>query len=378
MSRTHDDACPGALHVHQAADGALARVRLPGGMIRAGQLQALADAAATFGAGTLELTSRGNLQLRGVSDTAGLADALAQTGLLPSRTHERVRNIVASPLTGRAGGLMDVRPLVEALDHGLCADPDLAGLPGRFLFSIDDGRGDVSGLRADAGIEVCAEGAALLLAGRDTGVRVQPEDAVSVLLTVARRFAAVRGTAWRISELDSTTALTDGFAAAEPTLSVTHVSGPPVGWIVQTADDQPRADDEPRVTLGAAVPLGVLTARQAQFVAAVDSPVVVTPWRSLLVCDLAEGVADAALRVLAPLGLVFDEASPWLRVSACVGSPGCERAEADVRAEATRAAESGTSSEPVHYVGCERGCGRPPTGKVLIVTREGITADART
>ena len=50
---------------------------------------------------------------------------------------------------------------------------------------------------------------------------------------------------------------------------------------------------------------------------------VITPWRSVLICDLDEGVADAALRVLAPLGLVFDETSPWLDVSACTGSPGC-------------------------------------------------------
>ena len=87
------------------------------------------------------------------------------------------------------------------------------------------------------------------------------------------------------------------------------------------------------MALGAAVPLGVLEARQAHFVAAIDAPVVITPWRSLLVCDLAEGVADTSLRVLAPLGLVFDENSPWLRVSACVGSPGCEKSLADVRAE---------------------------------------------
>ena len=46
MTRARDDdACPGALHVHQAADGALARVRLPGGIITASQLEALALAA---------------------------------------------------------------------------------------------------------------------------------------------------------------------------------------------------------------------------------------------------------------------------------------------------------------------------------------------
>ncbi len=112
---------------------------------------------------------------------------------------------------------------------------------------------------------------------------------------------------------------------------------PPVGWITQ---------DDGRVALGAAVPLGVLSARQAQFLAAIEAPVVITPWRSLLVCDLAEGVADTSLRVLAPLGLVFDETSRWLEVSACVGSPGCERSRADVRAEATRAAAPGRRRAP--------------------------------
>lgn len=35
-----------------------------------------------------------------------------------------------------------------------------------------------------------------------------------------------------------------------------------------------------------------MSARQAQFVAAIDAPVVITPWRSLLICDLTDGVAD--------------------------------------------------------------------------------------
>ena len=114
--------------------------------------------------------------------------------------------------------------------------------------------------------------------------------------------------------------------------------------------------------------------------AAIDAPVVITPWRSLLVCDLAEGVADTSLRVLAPLGLVFDENSPWLRVSACVGSPGCEKSRADVRAEASRAIAEDLEDLPaghVHYVGCERACGSPLSGEVRVATGEGFQPVAR-
>ena len=89
------------------------------------------------------------------------------------------------------------------------------------------------------------------------------------------------------------------------------------------------------------MPLGVLPARTAEFLAAIEAPLVITPWRSVLVCDLDEGVADSALRVLAPMGLIFDANSPWLSVSACVGSPGCERSSADVRGDAMRAVETG-------------------------------------
>lgn len=335
-------------------------------MITASQLEALAEGAIRFGSGTLELTSRGNVQIRAVRNTGGLADAIAAAGLLPSRTHERVRNIIASPLTGRLSGSTDVRPWVARLDRAICSSPALSGLPGRFLFSIDDGSADVSGFAADTGVQVLADAGpfgqvALLLTGRDTGVRLAPSEAVEALCLVACRFAAIRGTAWRIAELADPSVLLAGLPAGRPTLGTIRVGRPPIGWITQCDD---------RVALGAAVPLGVLTARQAQFVAAVEKPVVITPWRSLVVCDLDEGEADTALRVLAPLGLVFDEDSPWLRVSACVGSPGCGRSRDDVRAEATRVADSGAAATRVHYVGCERACGSPPAAEVLVATGE--------
>ena len=364
MVRSRDiDVCPGALQVHQAADGALVRVRLPGGTITAPQLATLAGLATEFGAGTVELTARGNVQVRGITDTVAVAAEIAprlhDAGLLPSPTHERVRNIVASPLSGRAGRRRDVRPWVCELDAAIRATPPLADLGGRFWFSLDDGRADVSGLRAAVGVHVGDDGCALLLAGCDTGVRLDGCDVVDALVDVATQFLAIRGSAWRVNELDDPQRLIPG-AEPEPA-PFPAITRPPVGWITQ---------DDGRVALGAAVPLGVLSSRTADYLAAINVPLVITPWRSILVCDLDDAVADAALRVLAPLGLVFDENSPWLNVSACAGSPGCARSAADVRADAAASLDSVTPAHR-HFVGCERACGSPPAGDVLLATGNG-------
>jgi precorrin-3B synthase len=359
MARTRDtDACPGALQVHQGADGALARIRLPGGALSAAQLAALADTSNRLGSATLELTGRGNLQIRGITDVAAVADAVAAAGLLPSATHERVRNIVASPLTGRVGGNADVRTWVRELDAAICAESRFADLGGRFWFSIDDGRGDVSGLGADVGAHVFEDGVALLLTGRDTGVRLSDGDVIDALIEVAVRFTETHGNAWRVSELADAAALWPGAKLGD---SFPPVSRPPVGWIEQV---------DGRVALGAAVPLGVLSAHVAEYLAAIGAPLVITSWRSVLICDLDDTVADTALRVLAPLGLIFDANSPWLAVSACVGSPGCVHSVADVRADAAQALDTGSVVHR-HFVGCERACGSPPAGEVLIATGEG-------
>ena len=210
--RTRVDACPGVLQVHPAMDGGLARVRLPGGRLESAALIELVAVAVEHGDGALHLTSRGNVQLRGLpvgADDPGLvavAARLAAAGLLPSASHERVRNIVASPWTGLLGGRLDVRPQLGELDAGLLADPALAGLPGRFLFGLDDGRGDVAGLRPDAcWLALAGDQGALLLDGDDSGVRVAASEAAGALLDVARAFLAARGSgeaaAWRVRDL---------------------------------------------------------------------------------------------------------------------------------------------------------------------------------
>src|SRR4029450_2595850 len=93
-----------------------------------------------------------------------------------------------------------VRPWVVAFDAGLCADPLLAGLPGRFLVTLDDGRGDVAGLRGDVGLLALTPGTvALTLGGADSGLRATPRAAVPLTLAAPRAFlpqrAAPGGTA---------------------------------------------------------------------------------------------------------------------------------------------------------------------------------------
>ncbi|MFI6865570.1 precorrin-3B synthase [Nocardia sp. NPDC050406] len=377
MTRSDPDSCPGVLRLHEAADGPLARIRVPGGRLEPEQLLALAEAARDLGDGTIELTSRGNVQLRQVRDAAALERRLDAAGLLPSATHERVRNIIASPLSGRIGGWSDVHGLVPALDAGLRADARLADLPGRVLFTLDDGRGDVSGLGADIGVHAVDEHEyALLLGGTDSGLRVPAEHTVEVMLSAARGFLELRDGQWRLHEIpDGPATLAERLRAAHPHLTVAEAlelparQDIPIGWL-QQGDD--------RVTLGAGVRLGSLAARTAEFVAAIERPIYLTPWRTLVITDLDEWTAEQVVRVLAPMGLIFDATDPWLQVTACAGQPGCAKSHTDVRADAAEAVESGRvlpsgTAQPAHGIpaeevvavgrqhwsGCDRRCGRP-------------------
>ncbi|MGW5143337.1 precorrin-3B synthase [Nocardia beijingensis] len=391
MTRGAADSCPGVLRLHEAADGPLARVRVPGGRLEPAQLQALAEAARDLADGAIELTSRGNVQLRRVRDAGAMTDRLAEAGLLPSATHERVRNIIASPLSGRIGGLADVHPLVPALDTGLLAAPRLAGLPGRVLFTLDDGRGDVSGLGPDIGVHaVGADEFALLLAGVDSGLLLSAADAVDVMLAAAHEFLDLRGDdpgRWRLHEIEhGAERVVDRLGLSPGTERLEFSAAPniPIGWLEQ---------DDGSVALGVGVRLGSLPARTAEFVAAVERPVFVTPWRSLVITDLTEWTAEQVVRVLAPMGSIFDADSPWLLVSACAGQPGCAKSHTDVRTDAADAVGSGrvrpgpadpldppptTSAAEVavagrqHWSGCDRRCGRP-RGEVtdIVATGEG-------
>lgn len=382
----------------------MARVRVPGGILTASQVRELGATAASLGSGVIELTSRANVQVRGLSGETEteFAGRMAAAGLLPSATHERVRNILASPMAGLDGyGLIEVAPLVRELDLALCARPALSELPGRFLFAIDDGRSDMTPLGADVTLlptprSTSSHGdaveGALLLAGEDSGLRVNLAGAVPAMMAAAEAFLAERSaqnsTAWRVSELNDGPARIGariGSAAAPSGVGDTVVPGGaadvrsrhPLGLVGGRGE---------RVAVVVMPPLGRLTSAQAHSLAAAaeagDGEIRLTPWRGAVVPGLNREDAELWLARLAATGLVTDPLSPWTGVTACAGRPGCAKSLADVQADAARSVvllvdPPPAGALPVHWAGCERRCGRPSGRAVVVVaTGNGYRVDA--
>lgn len=273
--RTRRDRCPGALRPWPAEDGLLIRLRLIGGRVRSASLRKLAAAAERFGDGRVHVTGRANLQLRGFpGDDGRLTDealaAVQATGLLPTRSHELVRNVMVSPQTGLAGGRADLRGVAARLDALICADPRLAELPARFLFVLDDGRGDLLDRPADLGLHAVDAHRAQLRIGDGWGPAIGLEDAASRLAALARAFLDRRGAgpsaAWHVREL------------AEPLVA------PEAPQFVPSAGHGLEGDWGP-VPGGAHIPVpdDGLDRTAIETLTATADEVIVTPWRGILV-----------------------------------------------------------------------------------------------
>jgi precorrin-3B synthase len=382
------DACPGLLDLHQARDGLVARIRLPGGYASAARLRSLAALAARFGDGCVDLTARGNVQLRGIrAETAeGLAQRAAAARLLPSLAHDRARNITASPLAGLPGH-RDLRGPVRALDRAILDDPALAALPGRFVFALDDGTGRAGLGRCDVGLRLGTNAAELIVAGRRTGRRGPAAEMIALAVAAARAFLTQRGSASGSSPGGTRVrGLPDGGAALAATAG--GVLGDPVpdtetrlalGTLLVVAPtnagptDATPADAAPAVVVAA--PLGRLTARQLRLVAALVRPGDVArltaAGRIVLPlpgdgADAGPGPADDALERLAASGLLTRDDHPLATVTACAGMT-CSRSLADVRAVAAPVPGLGA----VHWAGCDRRCGLPADATAVVATSAG-------
>jgi len=273
-----------------ADDGLLVRLRLIGGRVGSSSLRALAAVADRYGSGRIHVTGRANLQLRALPGNAGrlgpeVLQALAETGLLPSAGHELVRNVMVSPGTGPTGaaapagtvpgGRADLRPVASDLDTMLCSVPRRADLPGRFLFVLDDGRGDLVGHSCDLGLVALDERVAQLRLGEHWGPLVPIDEAPAALLRLADAFLELRGEGptapWHVAELPA--------PLAEPRAPDRRlpVAAPPLPY-----GPLPGGARHVRVP-GEGLDRQAAEALAEEALAAGPGELVVTPWRGVLV-----------------------------------------------------------------------------------------------
>ena len=135
--------CPTLLSPMQSGDGWLARVKPSAGCVSAEAARLIADAARRHGNGHIDLTSRANLQIRGLSPRSAQAFAEIIIGAGLANTNpllEAVRNVMASPLgPDDPSASFDSHVVARDIEAMLVGEPGLWALPSKFGFLVDGG-----------------------------------------------------------------------------------------------------------------------------------------------------------------------------------------------------------------------------------------------
>ncbi|MCU1365952.1 MAG: cobG [Ilumatobacteraceae bacterium] len=367
--------CPGVLDPMETGDGWLLRIRVPGGLVTSSALASVAALAGEFGSGIVDITSRANLQIRGVAAhrldlaTAAAAEA-GLAGADPGR--EAFRAVVANPLTGHdQAAACDSRPVVAALVARL-VDGIAGNAPSKFGIVVDDcGSWPLDGLDADVALRATRDGSWQICVRGTRAPIGSTDDPVG---------SAVAATQWCVDEqirMDQLVTIT-GIATvaarlAASTAHVTRAATPPLvaGRILGMV---PHAHAQ-RVNVVAAPFLGRVTHQVlialAGLAATHAADLRLTPDHSFAFCGLPSSAAQQLMTELGDLGLVVDRDDPKAAISACVGSAGCWWAHADTGIAAAELVATDSTPGGVHLSACAKQCGAPSGVRQLVADESG-------
>ena len=375
--RVGEQFCPGILHAVQAKDGLLLRIRVPGGLIEAEQLRVVADLSRSFADGQIEITSRANLQLRGVQsqDLNQIVASIAGAGLLPSPQHDRVRNIVTSPVAGfDSEELIDTRPLVRDLDMRLRENAIFADLHPKFSFAVFGGPKRFSYDLDDLTLEAVDFNSEtyfdLRMAEVSLGRVVKRADAVACMLTAAHmciEMAMEFNTRVRANAILKIPGARERMVNALSHVSTQLPALPPPSFVRDALIGICPTAEENGVNIIPSVPQGRVTAQQAYSLVDIANvwkgELRFAPWRGIVLCSIARGAAGTIADQLRRVGLSCEGHDGFQGIAACAGITGCDAALADVRGDAVSLAQrfAGHTAPPgwtVNLSGCEKQCGR--------------------
>lgn len=382
--------CPSLMSPMEAGDGLLVRVKPRAATLTAEQADAVSGASRRFGNGIVELTNRGHLQIRGLSETGveGLSRSMAEIGLAgASPRAEAVRNVLADPLgPDDSNARFDSHDLARRLGVVLEGDPALHALPDKFGVLVDAGIAlPLAGCTADIMVRSEGDGAIIAVDGGDRSLPLAVGDAEDTVRRLLSAFLSWledrdRHDASRPPRMKDMVAAcgTDGVFRAAGLRGETrpdkHAGGqatrPPPGFV--------RVADGPRGCFLLGAPFGGIEAERLADLAEMarifsDGTIRISPWKATVLCGVSQADAPALRGRAAEAGFVVEPDDPRARIVACAGRPRCASAEADTRADAALVAAAGRMPEGiVHVSGCAKGCAHPsPAAVVLVATPRG-------
>lgn len=344
--------CPGALRPMESGDGWVVRVRPPGGRLSQQQAAGIAALAAAHGNGWLDLSSRANLQIRGVSTASHtpLIHGLRALGLLDDdEMSEARRNVMVSPFAGTAG-----RAIAAALEARLTASnaPDL---PAKFGFAVDTGfppvlRSAPADIRIEGPDDTLPDDNLVVRAqGSTVGARATPQTAADRALELARWFLASGGAAGGRGRMAAHLA-----TGAQPPSDFREIAAASADF------PNPKPGSHPDGFLAALGFGQIHTETLAQL--ARLGPLRLTPWRMVMI----EGLTTAPDLP----DLITDAADRLLRVVACTGAPGCAQGLQPTRALARALAPQVPPGATLHVSGCAKGCAHPGAADFCLVAAQ--------
>ena len=389
--------CPGLSAPMPTGDGLLVRL-LPTGTIPLAAFADLCGAARTHGNGIVEITSRGSIQVRGLSAASASqfaaaisASQIAAAGGIP---------VLINPLAGLdAEEILDVTALAADLRSALAQRALATGLAAKVSIAID-GRGALTLDATPVDVRLVAEAVNGAISLRVTvGGDVASSSqlgyvAVSDTVEVVCRLLDVlaeRGRAARTRSVITAEGVAP-FQSAVANLLLRPDR--PRDGPDQALDSRWRGNEREGTPLRSGEVIGLHRLRDGSFAkgiglafghadatalehlaeaaeAAEANGVRTAPGRALLVIGLTEDKAAAFATAAETLGFIVRADDPRRHVVACAGAPICASAHIAARAlgplVAQAAAPSIGNTLQIHISGCAKGCAHPAPASLTIV-----------
>ncbi|MDF0660730.1 MULTISPECIES: precorrin-3B synthase [Rhizobium] len=369
-------ACPALAAPMSTGDGLLVRLRPAGGALTLPQFRALARAAAAHGNGILEITARGNLQIRGLrAETVGqLAADIEAAGITvpdgPTIEISPLHGLDPEEVSDPAAMELSLRSTLQAL----LASPRLAPK----LSIVIDGGGafGLSALSADIRVVAQPDTGWLVAINGDrataTTVAVGPaEAAISAVGEVLSLLAAL-GQGSRARDIDPAL-LQAHFPALSATRSLpSRAAKMPLTGLHRLADG--------KTVLGVRPEFGQM--RSSDVTALLDlattdgaTAVRLAPERGFFLIGLAEDRVPAMQIAAARHGFGAQPGDNSEHIAACAGAGACGSAFYGTRTLARRILAAAPAlfdgSLTLHLSGCAKGCAHARPALTLTGTAEG-------